>query len=124
MNSRYLLIIGFVFLGLCGIFYWLRMAYPAFSTGLLFGANVLMAVLSIGSYLIVKKTLGERPQAFVRGVYGATFLKLLVCLVGILTYVMLNRQNIHKPSLFILFGIYIVYTTVETWMLSKMARKI
>jgi len=70
----------------------------------------------------VNKQVDSRPQAFVRGVYSASFLKLMVCMVSILVYVLLNRTHIHKPSVFVLFGIYAVYTVVETWVLSKRVR--
>ena len=81
-----------------------------------------MAFLSSASFYMVTKQIKSRPEAFVRGVYSGTFLKLLVCMAAILIYVMANRPNIHKPTLFVLFGIYIVYTVIETTTLSKMAR--
>jgi hypothetical protein len=89
--------------------------------------NVLMAALSVAAFFIVKKNVTDRPQAFVRGVYSASFLKLMICMISLLTYVMLNRAHRSepgfKPSLFILFGIYVVYTFTETILLSKMARE-
>jgi Na+/H+ antiporter NhaA len=56
-------------------------------------------------------------------VYSASFLKLMVCMIAILVYVLLNRAHLHKASVFILFGIYALYTIVETWILSKLARE-
>jgi hypothetical protein len=44
-------------------------------------------------------------------------------MTAILVYVLMFRSNVHKPSVFVLFGIYAVYTILETWALSKMARK-
>ncbi len=85
--------------------------------------NSIMAILSILTFFIVKKQMNEKPEAFVRGVYGATFLKLMVCMAAILLYVLFDRKNIHKPSLFILFGIYAVYTTMETLLLMKLAKQ-
>jgi len=97
---------------------------PEYRFGVLMTGNVTMAILSLLTYFIVRKSIDSRPEAFVRGVYGATFLKLIVCMVSVLLYAMLNRKDIHKPSLFVLFGIYAVYTAVEPWMLSKQAREI
>ena len=84
--------------------------------------NFDLAILSLFSYFIVKKQMNGNPQAFVRGVYSASFLKLMVCMVSILAYVMINRQHIHKPTVFVLFGIYAVYTTMETLLLSKVVK--
>jgi len=122
MKRKFLTIILLLFVALSAVFYSLRSSAPEYRFTLLMAGNVLMLVLSLASYFIVMKTMYERPQAFVRGVYGATFLKLLVCMASILIYALLNRQDIHKPSLFVLFGIYALYTGVETWMLSKLAR--
>lgn len=121
--KRYLVTIVVIFIALSGVFYYIQFTQPEYRFGLLMGGNVIMALLSIFTYSIVKQQMNARPEAFVRGVYGATFLKLMVCMASILVYVVLNRKNIHKPSLFILFGIYAVYTAVEAWLLSKLARQ-
>jgi len=79
-------------------------------------------MLSLGTFLLVEKQVDGRPQVFVRSVYSASFLKLMVCMVSILVYVLLNRANIHKPTVYVLFGIYATYTITETWLLSKLVR--
>ncbi|HRO41659.1 MAG TPA: hypothetical protein PL009_02415 [Flavipsychrobacter sp.] len=122
MKWKFLVMIIAVFAVLSAVFYGVETYAPDYRFNVLMGGNLLMAVLSVASFFIVTKTINERPQAFVRGVYGATFLKLMVCMASILVYALLNKKNIHKPSLFVLFGIYAVYTVVETWMLSKLAR--
>jgi Ca2+/Na+ antiporter len=123
MKKGFISAILIVFVTLSALFFGLRQAAPDYSFSLLMGANVLMAVLSLIGHAIVMKQVHERPQAFVRGVYASSFLKLMVCMAGILIYVLVNRPNIHKPSLFMLFGIYAIYSVVETWLLSRMARE-
>jgi hypothetical protein len=122
MRQYFTLVIIFIFLLLSAVFYGMKVYAPEYRFSVLMTGNVVMAALSIITYFIVRKTMNDKPEAFVRGVYGATFLKLMVCMASILLYAMLNRKNIHKPSLFVLFGIYAVYTAVETWLLSKLAR--
>jgi uncharacterized membrane protein len=97
--------------------------YPAFSLSLLLGANLLLAGLSLTSGFIVFKTIHERPQAFVRGVYSGTLLKLFVCMAAMLIYILANKTEIYKPAIFLLFGVYAVYTTAETIMLSNSAKR-
>ncbi len=122
MRNTFPLIITGIFILLSIAFFTLKGYAPDYRLNVLIGGNMLMALLSVASFYIVKKTLGERPQAFIRGVYSGTFLKLMVCMSSVLAYALLNKKNIHKPSLFILFGIYIIYTIAETWYLSKIAK--
>lgn len=104
--------------------YWLKASAPVYDYKVLLGGNIIMAVLSILSYTVVTRQLNNNnPNAFVRGVYASTFLKLFVCIVSILAYALINKPNIHKPSLFALFGIYALYTAIETSILSKTARQ-
>ncbi len=123
MRRNFVLVIAFIFLLLTAIFFVLKTSAPAYRFNVLMTGNAVMAVLSLLTFFIVQKTMNDKPEAFVRGVYGATFLKLLICIGSILFYALLNRQHIHKPSLFVLFGIYAVYTAAESWMLSKLARQ-
>lgn len=123
MKKQFPIVIVIIFVLLTVLFFAMRSFAPAYHFVALETANGLMALLSLSSYFIVRKQIDSRPQAFVRGVYSASFLKLMVCMVAILVYVLLNRARIHKPSVYILFGIYALYTIVETWILSKLARE-
>ncbi len=122
MRSRFVIITVIIFILLTAVFYALKIYAPEYSFVVLESGNVLLAVLSLSSYFIVEKQKESRPQAFVRGVYSASFLKLMVCMVSILVYVLLNRSHIHKPTVFVLFGIYAIYTISETLVLSKLVR--
>jgi len=113
-----------IFIILSVIFYLLKTYAPSYRFNVLMGANAIILLLSVISFFIVGKSISERPEAFVRGVYGATFFKLMVCMASIMIYALLNKKDIHKPTLFILFGIYAVYTAVETLLLSRQARKV
>lgn len=124
MKNRVLLSIALCFLALETAFYFINQSNPAFNLLTLTVGNALMALLCVITFFIVKKQIDRRPEAFVRGVYGATLLKLMVCLSATLLFVLLNRPHLHKPTLFILFGIYFVYTAMETWQLSQQVRKI
>jgi hypothetical protein len=122
--KNYFIIVIFVLLGLLsGIFLWMREAMPEYDFEAMMASNVIMAVLALITWLMVRARLSGRPQAFVGGVFSSTFLKLFVCIVGVLGYAMVNKPNVHKPTLFVMFGIYIVYSAAETIMLQKMARQ-
>jgi hypothetical protein len=96
---------------------------PEYHTTALEIANIVMAGLTLAVFALMNKQIDNRPNAFVRGVYSGSLLRLMVCMVGVLAYVVLNKSKIHKPSVFIMFGIYAVYSATETVMLSRTAKR-
>lgn len=94
-----------------------------YDTNALLIGNIIMALLCLASYFIVIKQIDARPQAFVRSVSGSSYLKIFVCLVGILSYALIKKPNAHKPTIFMLMGIYAVYTIIETIFVQRSARK-
>jgi hypothetical protein len=123
MKSQFIIWVVVVFVLLSVVFYMMKIYLPDFQFVTLELGNVVMAVLCVATYLIIRKQVDNRPEAFVRGVYSASFLKLMVCMVSILVYVLLNRSHIHKPSVFVLFGIYALYTIIETAVLSGAVKR-
>ncbi|MCB9046008.1 MAG: hypothetical protein H6550_07700 [Chitinophagales bacterium] len=123
MKKTFLASISVLFILLSVIFFWLRTIAPAYSFPALMTGNVIMALLSFGSFMLVTRQMKSKPDAFVRGVYSSSFLKLSVCVIAVMVYAIINRPDVHKPSLFVLFGVYAAYTAIETWLLSKLARE-
>jgi membrane-bound acyltransferase YfiQ involved in biofilm formation len=122
MKRQFIIAIVTIFIVLTGVFIGMRSYMPLYPFAVLETGNVIMAALSLLAYLLVDRQINSRPQAFIRGVSGASFLKLMVCMVSITAYIAINRSHIHKPTVFVLFGIYAVYTITETWLLSKLVR--
>lgn len=123
MKHLFIILTIVIFLSLAAGFYALRIYNPSYHFMALEIGNLIMALLASITYVIKENQNSARPQAFVRGVYGSSFLKLMVCMICILLYLVLSRPNIHKPTVFMLFGIYVVYSIMETWLLSRTARK-
>ena len=123
MKQRFLLITIILFVLLNAVFFVLRQQAPEYDTTALLIGHFLMAALSTFSFFLISRQLNKNSQAFVRGVYSATFLKLFVCMISVMAYAMVNKPNVHKPSIFMLLGIYAVYTVTETLMVSKTARR-
>jgi amino acid transporter len=123
MNNRLPIALILVCAALTALLILLFRQRPEYDLTALLTANGIMFILSIAAWAILRRNVSERPQAFVRGVYGATMLRLFVCLVGIISYAMIKKPALHKPSLFIMFGIYAVYTIIETMTFSQQARK-
>lgn len=122
MKKTFTVTIVSIFVILSIVFFVLQQQLPSFRFAVLETGNAIMVVLSLSAFYMVNKQIGKPGGAFVRGVSGASFLKLMVCMVAILVYVAINRSTVHKPSIFILMAIYLVYSATETMLLSKMAR--
>jgi hypothetical protein len=122
MNARLPVLLIFISAALMAILSMLFKSRPEYDLTALLTANGILLILSLIAWAIQKRHAAERPQAFVRGVYGATMLRLFVCLVGIVTYAMLKRP-VHKPTIFIMMGIYAVYMIVDTLAASRQARR-
>ncbi len=123
MNSKYIISTVVIFVLLSALFFIMRTSVPEYRFVALEVGNAVMAVLVLCSFFIVKQQVHERPQAFVRGVYTASLIKLMVCMFSMLIYIFMNRGHIHKGSIFVLMGVYIVYTAMETILLAKMAKE-
>ena len=124
MRKYYLAIIAVLCIALfAAIFYWCGL-HPEYDRTALMVANGLLAILSVVSFLMLKNKAKEaRAQAFVNGVYGATLLRLMVCMGSIFIYLYMNKGHLHKPSIFAMMGLYVVYTFVETITASKEMKK-
>lgn len=117
----FLIILGAAIAGAC---YLLWRSNPAFDIAALIVADVVMLILSLLAWSMHRRNVAERPQAFIRGVYGATMLRLFVCLTGVLIYALMIRSHLHKPTLFLMFGIYMAFTIIETLVMSQTAKKV
>lgn len=112
-----------IFITLSLVFGVMGVYAPQFHVIPLHIANVIMLALSLGAYLLVNRKVADRPHAFVQGVYSASLLRLMVCMAAMLAYVLLNRDRVHKPTVFVLMGVYAVYSATESVLLSRTARK-
>lgn len=123
MKKTFFAAVIVLFIVLATIFLWLERIAPQYDLPALMAGNIIMAALVSFSFILVTKQLQAKAGAFVRSVYSSTFLKLSVCVIAVVVYALVKRPDVHKPSLFILFGIYALYTIIETWLLAKLARQ-
>ncbi|WP_291913470.1 hypothetical protein [Chitinophaga sp. CB10] len=90
---------------------------------LMIGNLVLALVSVLSSRSSIKSLQSTNHNAFIRAVYGATLSKLMICIIGILAYVLAYKPNISKPTVFILLGTYLIYTLFEAVSMSKLVRQ-
>ena len=114
-----------VFLGLLGLIYFFDHNNPEmYDTKALIIGDVGLALLSIFSFMMVNNALkNKNPNAFIRAKMGGTILRLFVCVIGIVGYVYLKEKvPMVKPTIFMLLGMYMIYTILEAVVLSKKSR--
>jgi hypothetical protein len=124
MNKMYLVLVAILCLTVTTVLFSMKTALVAYDINALLGANIILAVLSIISYIMIQRKMKqERAQAFVNGVYSASLLRLMICLGSVFAYAYSTRAHLHKPSVFAMMGLYVLYTLVETLVMSKIVKK-
>ncbi|HNF71388.1 MAG TPA: hypothetical protein PLP34_03180 [Chitinophagaceae bacterium] len=92
-------------------------------TGLSLGVLIL-ALITLLSYLIsVRSVDGKNPHRFVRGVMGATFLKLMLCIAAVAVWLFWQKAHFIKSDLYFLMGVYVLFSVVEAFSLSRLSKK-
>jgi hypothetical protein len=124
MNSKFPIVLTAVCAAIAAGIYIFCKNHPEYDMTALLVTDVLMLCLSLFAWRMRQQSVSARPQAFVRGVFGASMLKLFVCLAGVLIYTLAKRPDVHKPTLFTMFGIYAIYSIIETAVLSRTAKKV
>lgn len=124
MKNKYFLLLALICTSLFAAIHGWCTVQPDYDYQALMIANGLLALLSLLSYFMLRQKIKtDRPQAFVNGVYGATLIRLMVCMASILLYLLLNQGQLHKPSIFVMMGLYLVYTGFETLFFARMAKQ-
>ncbi len=86
--------------------------------------NVVLFAVTLISFILGKRGLNSvNPHAFVRSVYTSMMLKLFACAIAAFIYIAAYRSEVNKPALFILMGLYMLYTFIEVSVLTKMLRQ-
>ncbi len=126
---RFLIWLFLAFLLVSGICYWLDQSIfslegnPVYSFKILMIGNILLALVSLFNFLIIKKAVGDKnPNALIRAKTGGMMLKFFVAIGAMLAYIFINNKQVHKPTIFVFLGIYIVYAIIEALELSKIAK--
>lgn len=85
--------------------------------------NLLLAGASAVSYYFNEKAINvQSNHAFVRFVYVSVFIKLIVCLLAVVAYVIFYRPNITVGTILLFFFLYILYSALETASLYKLSK--
>ena len=93
--------------------------YPVLVVG-----NLLVFGICLLSYwMAVRGLTTKNSHAFFRWVYGSVMIKLFLLAGVAFVYIMMNKKEVNKPSLFFCMGLYVVYTFIEVSGLMKVNKQ-
>ncbi len=90
----------------------------------LVGGNLVLFLATLSSYFLATRSLhSTNPHAIVRSMYGSFLIKLFICILAAIFYILLVKENVNKPALFTCMGIYVIYSILEVSALTKLMKK-
>jgi hypothetical protein len=86
--------------------------------------NTILLVATLLSFLLYRKSLrSDRPQTFLKYIYGGMFLKMMVCLIAAAIYIVAYGKEVNKAAVFICMFLYFLYTFVEVSILLRLSKE-
>jgi hypothetical protein len=92
-------------------------------TVLVFGNLLIFGISFLSYWMAVKGLTTKNNHAFFRWVYGSIMIKLFLLAGVAFIYIVMNKKEVNKPSLFFCMGLYIVYTFIEVSALMKVNKQ-
>lgn len=87
-------------------------------------ANILFCALAVFTTLRqIKAMKNPNPNVFVRGVMAGTMIKMLVCIVAVVAYILAFRKTFNKPAVYLSMGIYVIYLATEVRLMMKLNKR-
>lgn len=92
-------------------------------TVLVFGNLLIFGISFLSYWMAVKGLTTKNTHAFFRWVYGSIMIKLFLLAGVAFIYIVMNKKEVNKPSLFFCMGLYIIYTFIEVSALMKVNKQ-
>jgi lysylphosphatidylglycerol synthetase-like protein (DUF2156 family) len=87
-------------------------------------ANLIFFVVSLLVFTMQRKALSNpNPHVFVRSVMGGMMLKMFVCIIAVIIYVVAAGKGYNKPGVFASLFLYLIYLVVEVAVIMKLNKR-
>ncbi len=97
---------------------------PLFTPHIVIIGTLFITGVTISTYLFCMRTVhDENPNRFVRTVMAATMIKFFLCVGGVGILLLTMKKSLNKPDLYLLMGIYFLFSMTEAVFLSQAARR-
>jgi len=124
MKSKYSTLLLFISINiLCTL---ILMIYPiqSINFNLVYTSNCLLFCLSILILYIQQKGLNNKnPNAFIQSIMLGMLLKMFVCVIAVLIYVLISKSGINKNGLLLSMFLYLIYLAVEVSAITKINKQ-
>ena len=88
------------------------------------GGSLVIALITLFSFWVaVSKMDHKNPHKFVNGMLLSTTMKFLMFIAAAAIFLVVKGKSLHKPDLFFLMGVYLIFLIMEALILSKFARR-
>lgn len=88
------------------------------------GGSLVIALITLFSFWVaVSKMDHKNPHKFVNGMLLSTTIKFLMFIAAAAIFLVVQGKSLHKPDLFFLMGVYLIFLIMEALILSKFARR-
>jgi hypothetical protein len=95
-----------------------------FSIGALWVGNLVLLLATSASFVLYQRSLNNtNPHFVLRMIYSGLFLKMFVCVIAAVCYILIARSSVSKLSIAGCFGLYIVYTFTEIKIIMRLSRE-
>ena len=123
MKHKFYILLVIITAVLIGIEYFMSSKDGLFTRSVVQIGTLILAIIAFLSFYFTEKSIThENPNKFVRGVMLATIIKLFLCIIGVGILLVTLRKDLHKPDLFLLMFVYMIYSTVEAVIMSSLSR--
>jgi hypothetical protein len=123
MKYKFYLLLVIITFVLLGIEYFLSSKEGLFTRSVVQIGTIILAIIAFLSFYFTEKSIThQNPNKFVRGVMLATIIKLFLCIIGVGILLVTLRKDLHKPDLFLLMFVYMIYSTIEAVIMSSLSR--
>ena len=124
MKSKYSILILFVSINILCILIFLFYPIESINFNLVFTSNCLLFCLSTLILRIQQKGLNNKnPNAFIQSIMLGMLLKMFVCVIAVLIYVLMSKSGINKNGLLLSMFLYLIYLAVEVSAISKINKQ-
>ena len=122
MNRNFLLILFIMEALILGLVLTVGAAW--FTPLVVVAGTVFLSGITVATYAMAMRVVrDENPNRFVRTMMLGTMLKFFAAILGAGALIVIKGKTLHKPDLYLLMGVYLVFSLTEAWFLSTEARK-
>ncbi len=124
MKSKFSTLILFVSINILSTLILIFYPIQSINFNLIFISNCLLFCLSTIILRIQQKGLNNKnPNAFIQSIMLGMLLKMFVCVIAVIIYVLISKNEFNKNGLLLSMFLYLIYLAVEVSAITKINKQ-